>query len=123
MRTEIKQTASDLENRNSDITEILKNQKWTWAGRVARRIDNRWSRRLTDYSPGGIRWSRRRSDGRYGEIEKIAGRDRHSVSSNGGCWGKILFWRGFVTVNGDDSVYKYNIVYVYVYYIVLKYCG
>ena len=29
----------------------IKEQKWRWAGHVARREDNRWSKRLTDWTP------------------------------------------------------------------------
>ena len=29
----------------------IKEQKWRWAGHVARRDDNRWNKRLTDWTP------------------------------------------------------------------------
>ena len=34
-----------------DILVAIKEQKWRWAGHVARREDNRWSKRLTDWTP------------------------------------------------------------------------
>jgi hypothetical protein len=34
-----------------DIMEIIKNRKWTWAGHVSRRTDNRWSTALTVWTP------------------------------------------------------------------------
>ena len=32
----------------NDILVAIKEQKWRWAGHVARREDNRWTKRLTD---------------------------------------------------------------------------
>ena len=57
-----------------DIMVANKEQKWRWAGHVARRRDNRWSKRLTDWTPregkrDGRRLYRRWRD----EIEKTAG--------------------------------------------------
>jgi len=33
------------------IKEIIKNRKWTWAGRISHRTDNRWSVALTVWIP------------------------------------------------------------------------
>ena len=43
-----------------DIVIAIKEQKWRWAGHVARRVDNRWNKRLTDWTPReGKRYRRR----------------------------------------------------------------
>ena len=34
-----------------DIMEIIKNRKWTWAGHISRRTDNRWSAAMTAWTP------------------------------------------------------------------------
>ena len=34
-----------------DIVQVVKQQKWRWAGHVARMNDNRWTKRLTDWYP------------------------------------------------------------------------
>ena len=57
-----------------DIIEVIKEQKWRWAGHVARREDNRWSKRLTDWTPRDGKRSRKRPDKRWrDEIVKFAG--------------------------------------------------
>ena len=34
-----------------DILTKIKQSKWRWAGHVARRSDNRWTKRLTEWQP------------------------------------------------------------------------
>ena len=34
-----------------DILVTIKEQKWRWAGHIASREDNRWNKRLTDWTP------------------------------------------------------------------------
>ena len=34
-----------------DLLVAIKEQKWRWAGHVARREDNKWNKRLTDWTP------------------------------------------------------------------------
>ena len=34
-----------------DIIQVVKQQKWRWAGHVARMNDNRWTKRITDWHP------------------------------------------------------------------------
>ncbi len=34
-----------------DILMTIKNKKWTWAGHVMRRLDNRWTTRVTEWQP------------------------------------------------------------------------
>ena len=60
--------------RVKDILVAIKEQKWRWAGPVARREDNRWNKRLTDWTPREGKRDRRRPDRRWrDEIEKAAG--------------------------------------------------
>ena len=57
-----------------DIVQVVKQQKWRWAGHVARMNDNRWTKRLTDWHPYNEKRSRKRPDTRWkDEIEKFAG--------------------------------------------------
>ncbi len=34
-----------------DILMTIKNKKWTWAGHITRRRDNRWTMRVTEWQP------------------------------------------------------------------------
>ncbi len=43
-----------------DIQVTIKNKKWTWAGQVMGRCDNRWTTRVTEWQP----WNGRRNQGR-----------------------------------------------------------
>ena len=53
---------------------VVKQQKWRWAGHVARMNDNRWTKRLTNWHPYNEKRSRKRPDTRWkDEIEKFAG--------------------------------------------------
>jgi len=36
-----------------DIMEIIKNRKWTWAGHISPRTDNRWNAALTVWTSLG----------------------------------------------------------------------
>ena len=57
-----------------DILVAIKEQKWRWAGHVARREDNSWNKRLTVLIPREGRRDRRRPDKRWrDEIEKTSG--------------------------------------------------
>ena len=52
----------------------IKELTWRWAGHVARREDNRWNKRLTDWTPREGKRDRIRPDRRWrDEIEKAAG--------------------------------------------------
>ena len=44
-----------------DIIQVVKQQKWRWAGHLARREDNRWSKRLTDWCPRDSKRSRKKT--------------------------------------------------------------
>jgi len=54
-----------------DIMEIIKNRRWTGAGHISRRTDNRWSAAMTVWTPmDGKRNRRQRKSWRdeYGQI-------------------------------------------------------
>ena len=50
-----------------DILETIKIRKWTWAGHISRRQDNRWSSRLTHWTPYGRKRNRGRQRKRWRE--------------------------------------------------------
>lgn len=65
-----------------DILKTIKKRKWTWAGHVIRRTDNRWTVRVTDWQPRdgrSITQARQRTFRWRDEIRDFAG--------NG--WGKL----------------------------------
>ena len=51
----IRDKVKNVEIRNKtnvkDIIERIKEAKWRWAGHIARRDDNRWTKRLTEWQP------------------------------------------------------------------------
>ena len=70
-----------------DIIQVVKQQKWRWAGHVARMNDNRWTKRITDWHPYNEKRSRKRPDTRWrDEIEKFAGV----------AWTRILITQGIL---------------------------
>jgi len=48
-----------------DILKVISKAKWTWAGHVARRDDNRWTTRLTFWQPRGHTRNRGRQKTRW----------------------------------------------------------
>ena len=80
----------------------IKEQKWRWAGHVARREGNRWSKRLTDWTPREGKRDRRRPDRRWrDEIEKTAGVTLQQLAKTQESWKRL--WEAFVqqwTPNG-----------------------
>ncbi len=70
-----------------EILRTIKNKKWTWAGHVMRRRDNRWTTRVTELQPR----NGRRNQGRQGvrwrdEIRAFAGPSWNSLTSDGERW-------------------------------------
>ena len=60
--------------RVKDILVAIKEQKWRLAGHVSRIEDNRWTKRLTDWTPREGKRDRKRPDKRWrDEIQKTAG--------------------------------------------------
>ena len=54
--------SEDIRKRTgvSDIISVINEKKWRWAGHVARLKDNRWTSRLTFWTPYGERRKRGR---------------------------------------------------------------
>ncbi len=83
-----------------DIPMTIKNKKWTWAGHVMLRRDNRWTTRVTEWQPR----NGRRNQGRQrvswrNEIRAFAGPSWSSLTSVRERWrmlGKafVLEWTG-----------------------------
>jgi len=48
-----------------DIIQVVKQQKWRWAGQAASMNDNRWMMRITDWHPYNDKQSRKRPDRRW----------------------------------------------------------
>ena len=70
-----------------DILVVIKDQKWRWAGHVARREDTRWSKGLTDWTPREGKRDRRRPDRRWrDEIEKTAGATWQRMAKSRESW-------------------------------------
>ncbi len=70
-----------------DILMTIKNKKWTWAGHVMHRCDNRWTTRVTEWQP----WNCRRNQGRQrvrwrDEITAFAGPSWSSLTSDRERW-------------------------------------
>ena len=58
-----------------DIIHYIKQQKWRWPGHIARRNDNRWSKRIMEWCPLDCKRSRKRPETRWrDDIRKFAGR-------------------------------------------------
>ncbi|MCJ3464060.1 hypothetical protein LNY58_26610, partial [Klebsiella pneumoniae] len=58
----------------ADIILSIKRKKWTWAGHVMRRKDNRWTVRATEWIPREGKRNRGRQKVRWSdEIKKFAG--------------------------------------------------
>ena len=55
-----------------DILTTVSKMKWSWAGHLARRTDNRWMKKITQWTPRGHTRSRSRQKTRWrDDIEKI----------------------------------------------------
>ena len=55
-----------------DVMEVISDLKWKWAGHVARRFDNRWTTKVTVWTPIGYTRSRGRPKTRWrDDIEKL----------------------------------------------------
>jgi hypothetical protein len=69
--------------RVKDIIQVIKQQKWRWAGHIARMRDNRWTKRITDWCPYSNKRSKKRPDTRWrDEIEKFAGKTWQRIVQN-----------------------------------------
>ncbi len=70
-----------------DILVTVKNKKWTWAGHVMRRRDNRWTARVTEWQPMNGRRNQGRQRVRWrDEISAFAGPSWSSLPSDRERW-------------------------------------
>ena len=70
-----------------DFLTTIKKKKWTWAGHIMRRTDNRWTIRITEWVPRDCKRSRGRKRRRWSdEIRKFAGMDWHRKTINRWEW-------------------------------------
>ena len=51
LRDKVRNSEITIKTKVKDIIEKTKEAKWRWAGHVARRDDNRWTKRLTEWQP------------------------------------------------------------------------
>ncbi len=66
-----------------DILMTIKNKKWTWAGHVMRRHDNRWTTKVTEWQPRNGRRNLCRQRVRWrDEIGAFAGPSWSSLTSD-----------------------------------------
>ncbi len=66
-----------------DILMTIKNKKWTWAGYVMRKLDNRWTMRVTEWQPRNARRNQGRQRIRWrDEIRAFAGPSWSSLTSD-----------------------------------------
>ncbi len=89
-----------------DILMALKNKKWTWAGHVMRRRDNRWTTRVTEWQPRNIRRKQGRQRVRWrDEIRTFAGRSWSSLTleRGGECWERPLSCSALEMAEYDDD--------------------
>ena len=57
--------------RVKDIIQVIKQQKWRWAGHVASMNDNRWTKIITDWHPYNDKRSGKGPDTRWRDKFKI----------------------------------------------------
>lgn len=73
-----------------DAAQHAQKLKWRWAGHVARMTDERWTKRVTEWSgPSGTRSKGRPKDRWIDEIQKIAGKDWMMKAKNRKKWNKL----------------------------------
>ena len=70
-----------------DILSTIKKKKWTWAGHVMRRDDNRWTVRLTEWIPRDGKRNKGRQRSRWAdELRKFAGLGWHRLTGDRREW-------------------------------------
>ena len=71
----------------TDILVDIKWKKWSWAGHVMRRMDNRWTIRVTEWIPREGKRSRGRQKVRWDdEVRKFAGASWNTLAQDRGNW-------------------------------------
>ena len=69
-----------------DILVTINNLKWSWAGHLARRTDNRWTTKITQWTPRGHERNRGRQRTRWrDDIEKTE-RNSYQLSQDRARW-------------------------------------
>jgi hypothetical protein len=73
-----------------DVTEKIVSQKWSWAGHIARRDDQRWTRRILEWRP----WTSKRGVGRppvrwSDDIVRVAGTKWMQMAQDRELWRKM----------------------------------
>ncbi len=70
-----------------DILKTIKNKKWTWAGHIMRRRDNRWTTRVTEWQPRNGRRNQGRQRVKWtDEIRAFAGANWSSLTTDRERW-------------------------------------
>ena len=74
----------------SDIVERIKSLKWSWAGHVARRTDDRWTRKVLEWYPRGVKRPRKRPQDRWDrDIRRTAGNSWMTKAGDRDCWTRL----------------------------------
>ena len=74
----------------TDVIHRIKSLKWQWAGHLARRTDNRWTTRITQWYPRGVKRPRGRPNMRWDQdINKIAGTTWSQLAQNRIAWAQL----------------------------------
>ncbi len=75
------------ETKVEDILVTIKNKKWTWAGYVMGRRDNRWTTRVTEWQPRNYRRNQGRQRVRWRDgIRVVTGPTWSSLTSDRERW-------------------------------------
>jgi len=72
-----------------DILEVINKAKWTWAGHVTRRKDNRWTTKLTTWQPRGHTRNRGRQKTRWRDDLDAFRKFWHRDASNRAEWRQL----------------------------------
>ena len=73
-----------------DILKSIKKKKWQWAGHVCRRQDDRWTKKVTDWTINNLRRPRARPMTRWrDEIAKFGGQDWKQTSQDRETWKRM----------------------------------
>ena len=73
----------------SDILNTVAKLKWNWAGHVVRRTDNRWSTRLTQWTPRGHKRKRGRQKTRWRDDLDQFANEWHQLAINRKTWSTL----------------------------------
>lgn len=77
-----------------DAENFIKKMKWRWAGHIGRQVDNRWTRRCTEWKPHGSRRPGRPKRRWSEDIVGLAGEDWMNIATNRDEW--RIMTEGFI---------------------------